>query len=424
MYLVEAGRLAAELEVADEDPVVLGMSGAGDLVGEIGWLLGTKRSATVRAVDDCRLLEVPAEAFQHLRDHQPEFMNMLSTLIDRRQRWSQRIRSSLPVYDALTAWKRKHRGERAVDVVLIGHPRHLDDMRSTLPWLAALDDDDLRELSRWLRPVFGEILDLGRFSVGLMFLPRMGDEMLDPALRREARRMVEQDCISVARANGATVVCLGALTASLVQYGRRLAKRDDADEMRVTTGHSVTAICCVRTMRAAAQRAGGELAGKRLCVVGVGSVGSAFLRLLCARDDLPKEIVLLDVPAQEKRLKTLVEQLSAQLADRTVISYVLNEGRGALPADSVAYTSELLFTATSIPTWSTSRGSRRGPCWSMTANRTAGRGIQPGNASSATATSSRARRVSSTAPRSAITPTSPSTSSKIAPPVRRTRGAA
>lgn len=348
MYLVEEGALAIVIQGPDGAPINVRVTTRGDVIGEIGWMLGTRRTATVRAAEPTRLIEIPQAIFESLQSDRPHVLQTLSTLIDRRQRNSGRVQSTLPVFDALTGWKRRHRKGRAIDLVLITHPRNLGDLRSTLPWLSALDDDDLRHLSRWIRPVFGEVIDLGDFTVGLLFMPRLAEDLLDPALRAEARRIVEQDCVALAHANGARVLCLGGLTASLLQYGRRY-KTEGEGSLRITTGHSVTAISCVRTMLAAAERTDGNLTDKRLAVVGAGSVGAAFLRLLSTRDVVPKEIVIVDLAAQKKRVDGLVEELQAALTDRCVVSAALNPSRGALSDDSPVYHCELVFTATSVP---------------------------------------------------------------------------
>jgi diguanylate cyclase (GGDEF)-like protein len=52
----------------DETAIVLRTMGAGSVMGEIACLQGTRRSATVRAVEDCEAVFLPAPIFQELLD--------------------------------------------------------------------------------------------------------------------------------------------------------------------------------------------------------------------------------------------------------------------------------------------------------------------------------------------------------------------
>ena len=99
----------------------------------------------------------------------------------------------------------------------------------------------------------------------------------------EVRRMVAQECMALARVNGAKVMCLGGLTASLMKYGRLLDGAPEVEGVTVTTGHAVTAVCCVRTFLNGLERAELEPEAEQLTIVGMGSVGAAFLELLGRR---------------------------------------------------------------------------------------------------------------------------------------------
>lgn len=69
-YLVESGRLAAT--VAD-DPTPIGFFRSGDTFGEMALMTGAPRSATVTAVDDCRLVRIDEAVFVRLMDEHPGF---------------------------------------------------------------------------------------------------------------------------------------------------------------------------------------------------------------------------------------------------------------------------------------------------------------------------------------------------------------
>jgi CRP-like cAMP-binding protein/predicted amino acid dehydrogenase len=358
MYFVVDGQLDVRIRPrrATED-VAVGRIGAGELVGEMGWLLGNRRSASVIAVGACTLIEVPAACLQALKEREHPALPRVAALLDQRYRRGRRVMSAAPVTDALTDWQDRRRGaQQDIEVVLLTHPRSPNDLRLALPWLADVSDTALDELSSWLRPVFGEVLQAAPSSVGLLFLPRFAKDLMDPRRRAEARRIIAQDCLSLARNNGARVLCLGGLTASLMKYGRTLPQADttqsdttQSGRLQVTTGHAVTAISCVRTFTRGVTHAGLDIEAEQLTVVGMGSVGRSFLDLLLTRDRLPRRIVLSDLPSQTKRLRGIAETLQARLPAGTSIEVVPTNSQGALEPDHPAYDSRLLFSATSAP---------------------------------------------------------------------------
>ena len=72
-YLVVSGRLEAS-----RDSVVLGEVGRGEIVGEVGLIARSPRSATVTALRDTTLARFDAEAFRRVADVHPVLMMQLS----------------------------------------------------------------------------------------------------------------------------------------------------------------------------------------------------------------------------------------------------------------------------------------------------------------------------------------------------------
>ncbi len=349
LYLVLSGELEAHVQKrGEEHSVPVGRIFAGELVGEIGWALGTRRSASVVAATPATLLEVPAEVFPKLREAQHPSLGRVAALLDQRLRSSRLSTASQPVDDALTGWLERRRSDNQdIDVVLLTHARSTQDLSLALPWLDGLADAELVELSRWLRPVFGEVLQADPSSIGLLFLPRLAADLMDPRRRAEVRRMVAQECMALARTNGAKVMCLGGLTASLMKYGRLLDDAPEAEGVTVTSGHAVTAVCCVRTFLAGLQRAELEPEAEQLTIVGAGSVGAAFLELLLAKGRAPRRILLTDLPGQRQRLEAIITRLTPNLPKGVVLEAAPTTEAGRLPPGHPAYDSRMLFSATS-----------------------------------------------------------------------------
>jgi voltage-gated potassium channel len=68
MYIIASGEAAVDLGPGRE-PIVLG---PGQFFGEMALIERTSRTATVRATDECKLLELPAKDFQELLQQYPE----------------------------------------------------------------------------------------------------------------------------------------------------------------------------------------------------------------------------------------------------------------------------------------------------------------------------------------------------------------
>src|SRR5262245_60613940 len=76
-YVVVSGRLEVVLE-HEGDQRVVRVLGPGAALGELGVLTGTRRSASVRALRDSRLVEIDAERFAAHLDHDPAFAAALA----------------------------------------------------------------------------------------------------------------------------------------------------------------------------------------------------------------------------------------------------------------------------------------------------------------------------------------------------------
>jgi CRP-like cAMP-binding protein len=66
MFFIVSGRVEVELP---QNPVILG---EGDYFGEIALITGGSRTATVRAIGACELLQLDRHDFRHLADRNPQ----------------------------------------------------------------------------------------------------------------------------------------------------------------------------------------------------------------------------------------------------------------------------------------------------------------------------------------------------------------
>jgi len=92
MYWVMNGQLVVTKRRGQDD-VILGHIYSGELVGEISFLDQEARSATVKAVSECELIEIPRESFEKIFQSQPKWLEILvKTLAERLRRASARIK--------------------------------------------------------------------------------------------------------------------------------------------------------------------------------------------------------------------------------------------------------------------------------------------------------------------------------------------
>lgn len=92
MYWVKSGQLVV-LKKQGLEEIVLGHIVSGELVGELSFLDDGPRSATVKAVVPCELIEIPRETFENIFKTQPKWLEILvKTLAERLRKANSRIR--------------------------------------------------------------------------------------------------------------------------------------------------------------------------------------------------------------------------------------------------------------------------------------------------------------------------------------------
>jgi CRP-like cAMP-binding protein len=82
MYVVLSGRVRVVLEPSNQEVAIIEPGG---FFGEMSMLTGDARTATVRAIDDVRVLEIQAEQFREIALEQPSIVEHMSTLIAARR---------------------------------------------------------------------------------------------------------------------------------------------------------------------------------------------------------------------------------------------------------------------------------------------------------------------------------------------------
>ncbi len=92
MFWVQTGQLVVTKKRGTED-VLLGHVYSGELVGEISFLDNEARSATVKAVSECDVIEIPQETLDKVFSTQPKWMEILvKTMAERLRKANARIK--------------------------------------------------------------------------------------------------------------------------------------------------------------------------------------------------------------------------------------------------------------------------------------------------------------------------------------------
>lgn len=229
---------------------------------------------------------------------------------------------------------------KTMDAALVGYlpaPGHLAR-------LAGLPEDSLpREHLRELlfadgAPRLLETVQTPLGRSGFVCVPLFADELdRDAGLVAHSARAV-----SLASSLGARSVSLAGMIPSLTGYGFDVLRSVDGPAA-VTTGHAATVVSVVRTVHAALEATGQDLADVDVAFAGLGSIGASSLELLLSRATRPpRRLVLCDVPGSGSRLR----RLARRLQERGQAGEVeVAESRPALP-DAV-YEAGLLVTAVS-----------------------------------------------------------------------------
>ena len=92
MYWVQSGQLLVTKKRQGED-VTLGHIYSGELVGEISFLDSESRSATVKALTNSELIEIPQDTIDAIFKTQPKWLEILvKTLAERLRKANARIK--------------------------------------------------------------------------------------------------------------------------------------------------------------------------------------------------------------------------------------------------------------------------------------------------------------------------------------------
>ncbi len=192
-------------------------------------------------------------------------------------------------------------------------------------------------------PTIKGTLDTPLGRIGGITLPVLtGDVYTDqPRLVREIIAALE-----LAKTLGVRVVSMTGLLPSATEYGAAVmaAIKDRPDLPALSTGHATTTTAMILTIRAIVEASGRDLQNERVAFLGLGSVGSASLRMLLQCLPHPREIALCDVYSKLEQIEALAHELRHTWGYRGIIRVL--EAHHHAPAQ--LYDSSLIIGATNV----------------------------------------------------------------------------
>jgi CRP/FNR family cyclic AMP-dependent transcriptional regulator len=96
VYLVKSGELKAYKKIGDKE-VVLGKINAGEFVGEMAYINGEARSASVDAITACELIEIPSECLDAVLFSKPAWSKSLLKTLSKRLKTLNELKASKPI---------------------------------------------------------------------------------------------------------------------------------------------------------------------------------------------------------------------------------------------------------------------------------------------------------------------------------------
>ena len=188
IYLIGSGSAEAVLSSGDE-AIVLSVMRPGETFGEMGFFERKPRSATVRAREECLVLEIKGQALRSLADAHPELGLRLLLQVSERLRHKNEQILTLHL-------KGMEAANRAKDefVAMLGHELrnplgaittaiHVLDTRAATGEVAARLRGIIARQTQHLSRLVDDLLDVSKFVSGKINLQRQAEDLSDVATR-------------------------------------------------------------------------------------------------------------------------------------------------------------------------------------------------------------------------------------------------
>ena len=195
------------------------------------------------------------------------------------------------------------------------------------------------------KPVFYKHMSLNTGNIGIIALPLRFHDLYN---KRKKTLALCQEAIRMAEELGAKVVSLTGLIPSATRGARDIEKDifRAGIKAKVTTGHATTASTVILSLIKMLEESNRDIAEEDLCVIGLGSIGTAVVKLLLSVLQHPRTIILCDLLSKKESLLILKEELERKQGYENKIKLAYSD---ELSLPDEVYNSTLILGATNVP---------------------------------------------------------------------------
>ena len=182
-------------------------------------------------------------------------------------------------------------------------------------------------------------------NIGLFLIPLKGefiyankDELISQCLK----------AIKLSEKSGAKVVSLTGLIPSATNYGTDIVKEciQNNINMEITTGHATTSASVVLSVERLLLESNRKLENEKVCVLGLGSIGTSVIKLMLSILPHPESIILCEIHNRKEHVFQLIQELKETYGYRNRIECHFTSGSKL--SESIYY-STLFIGATNAP---------------------------------------------------------------------------
>ena len=201
-------------------------------------------------------------------------------------------------------------------------------------------NDEIIELQKIGSPFIYNYIKTVLGNIAVIALPIFGIEIYSEKTKLLSLCM---NAINLAKSVGARTVSLTGLIPSATNYGTDILNNIITSDVKLTTGHATTAASVVLSLERMLLECDRDLYDENICVLGLGSVGTAVTELLFHLYPNINKITICDIEARGNHLNEIKKNLKHHNRE---VSIVFSKGN-RLP--DALYQSTLIIGATNVP---------------------------------------------------------------------------
>eukprot|EP01064_Diplonema_japonicum_P014438 TRINITY_DN2206_c2_g1_i1.p1 TRINITY_DN2206_c2_g1~~TRINITY_DN2206_c2_g1_i1.p1 ORF type:complete len:405 (+),score=44.13 TRINITY_DN2206_c2_g1_i1:60-1217(+) len=205
-----------------------------------------------------------------------------------------------------------------------------------------LDSDVIKKKYLENLPFIGGVLEVaGVGRLATIILPRFQSEVFED----QEQLLLEIDkAIRLSAKIGAKCVSLTGLIPSATSHGEAIKNKT---KTFVTTGHATTTACIVLNVRKTLEVTSKTLETSTLIAIGLGSIGTAAIRLCLSVLPHPTDLVFIDVKSKKSDLECLVQEVQERLNYSGSFKILISDGK-TVPNDVYSTRNAVILGATNV----------------------------------------------------------------------------